>query len=112
APYFENLYVDDRKKRYYEEVLKSIGYINVRKVEEERYFTFPSDEKCRETLFNLFNDDFKVPPEITEIFIDEAFQIFERTFGRYEGQLRYKTLILAFFGVKPNRILIKCLLTF
>ncbi|GFQ86990.1 hypothetical protein TNCT_717731 [Trichonephila clavata] len=124
------MYVDDRQKRFYEEVLKNVGYINIRKVEEERYFTFPSDEKCKEALFNVFKDEFKVPLEIIEVFKDEfkvqleiievfkdefkvqleiievfkdeAFLIFERTCGRHEGQLRYKTLILSFFGGKPN----------
>ncbi|GFT54826.1 hypothetical protein NPIL_440471 [Nephila pilipes] len=99
--YIENLYPKEHGKQYYIDMLTKIGFQNVRASEELKRIPFSSDEQCRNYLFEIYKDEFRVQSEMVEEFKDEAFQICLSTSGRYLRKPYYRASNLNLCGVKP-----------
>ncbi|GFR14431.1 jhamt [Trichonephila clavata] len=83
-------------------MLEKIGFKHVRAVEEERRVPFNTDAPYEDTYFGRLEIMHQISPEGTEEFKEEALQLYERTFGRYEGKLCLITVELNLLGVKPK----------
>ncbi|GFT54834.1 hypothetical protein NPIL_440501 [Nephila pilipes] len=96
-----NLYPVEHGKQYYQKMLERVGFCNVRSAEETRILPCTSDEHCRDSLYKLFKDFFRLPPEKVEEFKDDAFQTYVKTVGRHNGKPYYRVSTLNLFAVKP-----------
>ncbi|GFR33922.1 jhamt [Trichonephila clavata] len=97
----ENEYPPEHGKQYYKEMLEKIGFKHVRAVEEERRIPFHTDECLKDSILERIKVILQISPEATETFKAEALELYEKTFGRYEGKLCYVTVQLNLLGVKP-----------
>ncbi|GFR00022.1 jhamt [Trichonephila clavata] len=101
GPFVPNLYPPEHGEQYYKELLEKIGFKDVRATEEERRVPYDTEEDFEEKFLDELMDNLDILPEDEERFKAEVLELFEKTFGRYEGKRCYVSVHLNLFGVKP-----------
>ncbi|GFQ86795.1 jhamt [Trichonephila clavata] len=96
-----NLYPTEHGEQYYKELLEKIGFKDVRATEKEKWLPFDTEENFEEIFIKGLVNNLEISREDSETFKAEVLELFEKTFGRYEGKLCYVSVHLNLFGVKP-----------
>ncbi|GFT13281.1 hypothetical protein NPIL_624671 [Nephila pilipes] len=95
-----NMYPKHRREQYYKKMLEEVGFHYVISLEEEKIYPHPSEEDWKDELYEGYKNMFEVSPESVDEIKEEAFQIYVKTIGRYEGEPYYRVLLLSLFGQK------------
>ncbi|GFY42646.1 hypothetical protein TNIN_258391 [Trichonephila inaurata madagascariensis] len=99
--YTKDMYPSGHGKEYYKKMLEEVGFKNVRSVEVEKRFCFPTDKDFIDSLFNGLPVNPKLSPEVVQTIKEELIELHVKKFGRYAGKLFYMSEQLNLLGVKP-----------
>ncbi|PRD35481.1 UNVERIFIED_CONTAM: jhamt [Trichonephila clavipes] len=97
----DDLYPPDHGSLYYKEMLEKIGFKDVRSVQQEKRFCFPTDQEFKDSVLEGLKVKLKLSPEAAETFNEEMLELYETEVGRYEGKLCYVSVQLNLLAVKP-----------
>ncbi|GFY67734.1 hypothetical protein TNIN_351911 [Trichonephila inaurata madagascariensis] len=99
--YTKDMYPLGHGKEYYKKMLEKVGFKDVRSVEVEKRFCFPTDKDFIDSLFYGLPVNPKLSPEVVQTLKKELIELHVKKFGRYAGKLFYLSEQLNLLGVKP-----------
>ncbi|CAL1293360.1 unnamed protein product [Larinioides sclopetarius] len=101
--YEENLYKGGFGADQYKEMVEKIGFQVTECSEIERVIPYPSDEICKEDLYEMNGKNFMILPDLLEEFKEERFQVLLKLGARdAEGSPCFRYTHLSLLLVKPT----------
>ncbi|CAL1293369.1 unnamed protein product [Larinioides sclopetarius] len=101
--YVEDMYQTGFGTAQYKEMVEKIGFQVIESSEKQRVSSFSSDQDCKELLYDMCGEKFKLPPELLEEFKEECYQVLLKLNPRdAKGKPCYRATELSLLLVKPK----------
>ncbi|XP_055945557.1 juvenile hormone acid O-methyltransferase-like [Argiope bruennichi] len=101
--YTVDMYKSGENKDRFKEMVEKIGFRVLECSEAKIVIPYPSDQACKDALYQMCGNSFNIPPEEVEQFKEECFQLLVKTSARDpEGRPCYRSTELRLLLAKPT----------